>query len=69
MFIEGEKLINSTMVTMEKKKDPVLNKVLHYTKNGWPDKPQPSVQPFYARRMELSHEDGVLLMGLKSYCS
>ena len=61
MFIEGKKKFNSTMVAMETKKDPVLNKVLHYTKNGWPDKPQPDVHLFYARRLELSHEDGVLL--------
>jgi hypothetical protein len=61
MFIEGEKIVNSTMVAMETKKDPVLRKVQDFTKNGWPEKPQPELQPYHTRRLELSHEDGILL--------
>jgi hypothetical protein len=61
MFIEGEQIVNSTMVAMETKKDPVLSKVLDFTKNGWPEKPQPELQPYHTRRLELSHEDGILL--------
>ena len=61
MFIEGEKIVNSTMVAMETKKDPVLSKVLDFTKNGWPEKPPPELQPYHTRRLELSHEDGILL--------
>ena len=61
MFIEREKIVNSTMVAMETKKDPVLSKVLDFTKNGWPEKPPPELQPYHTRRLELSHEDGILL--------
>ena len=61
MFIEGEEIINSNMVEMETKKDPVLNKVLDFTKNGWPEKPQTDFQPYYTKRLELSNEDGILL--------
>ncbi|CAB4007683.1 Retrovirus-related Pol poly from transposon [Paramuricea clavata] len=61
MFIEGEQIVNSTMVAMETKKDPVLSNVLDFTKNGWPEKPQPELQLYHTRRLELSHEDGILL--------
>ncbi|CAB4041554.1 Hypothetical predicted protein, partial [Paramuricea clavata] len=63
MFIAGEQIVNSTMVAMETKKDPVLSNVLDFTKNGWPEKPQPELQPYHTRRLELSHEDGILLCG------
>ncbi|CAB4020684.1 Transposon Ty3-G Gag-Pol poly [Paramuricea clavata] len=49
------------MVAMETKKDPVLSKVLDFTKNGWPEKPQTELQLYHTRRLELSHEDGILL--------
>ncbi|CAB4021716.1 Transposon Tf2-6 poly, partial [Paramuricea clavata] len=65
MFIEGEKIVNSTMVAMETKKDAVLSKVLEVTKNGWPEKLQPELQPYHTRRLELSHEDGILLLDIR----
>ncbi|CAB4032526.1 Hypothetical predicted protein, partial [Paramuricea clavata] len=52
MFIEGEQIVNSTMVAMETKKDPVLSKVLDFTKNGWPEKPQPELQPYHTSEDE-----------------
>ena len=61
MFIEGDQIVNAKMVTQETKNDPVLREVLHYTKNGWPEKPEERFQPYYNKRLELTHEDGVLL--------
>ncbi len=61
MFIEEEEIINAKTVAMETKKDSVLNRVLDFTKNGWPVKPEPQFQPYYIKRLEFSNEDGVLL--------
>ena len=46
---------------METMQDPVLGKVLRFTQQGWPDNPEPLFQPYYSKRLELSHEDGILL--------
>ena len=56
-----DELINSKMVAMETKKDSILNRVLDFTKNGWPERPESKLQPYYTKRLELSNEDGVLL--------
>ena len=61
IFIEGEQIVNSTMVAMETKKDKVLSRVLNYTKNGWPDKPELELQPYFNKRLELANEEGILL--------
>ena len=61
MFIEGEQIVNSSMVAIETKKDKVLSKVLHYTKSGWPDKPESELQPYFSKRLELATEEGILL--------
>ena len=35
--------------------DPILSKVLRYTKRGWPlGKPRQHLKPYYDRRLELS---------------
>ena len=59
MFIEGDQFVNASVVAMETQKDPVLSKVLQYTRHGWPDKPEPVLQPYYSKRLDLSHEDCV----------
>ena len=46
MFIEEDEIINAKMVAMETKKDSILNRVLDFTKNGWPGKPEPQFQPY-----------------------
>ena len=53
------------MVAMETQKDPVLSKVLHFTQHGWPEKPEPAFQPYYSKRLDLTHEDGILLWTIK----
>ena len=48
------------------RKDPILSKVVEYTKNGWPIKvTDDQYMPFYRRRSELSADQGCLLWGLR----
>jgi Txe/YoeB family toxin of Txe-Axe toxin-antitoxin module len=61
MLVEGDEIINSKIMALETKKDQILSKVLEFTRNGWPEKPQPEFQTYYSRRLELSTEDGILL--------
>lgn len=60
-FIEGEQIIDSTMVATETKKDPILSKVLYFTKHGWPEKPGPEYFPYHTKSLELTQEDSVLI--------
>ena len=46
---------------METMRDPILGKVLQVTQQGWPNNPEPVFQRYYSKRLELSHEDGILL--------
>ena len=57
MFIDGERVNNSSMVAMETKKDSMLSKVLYFTRNGWSVKPRPEFFPYFSKRFELSYED------------
>ena len=62
MFIEEDQFFkNVSIVAMETMRDPVLGKVLQFTQQGWPNNLEPVFQPYYNKRLELSHEDGVLL--------
>ena len=38
-----------------------LGKVLQFTQQGWPNNLEPVFQPYYSKRLELCHEDGILL--------
>lgn len=40
MFIEEDELINSKMVALETNKDSIPNRVLDFTKSGWPERPE-----------------------------
>ena len=61
MFIEEDQFLNASLVAMETMRDPVLGKVLQFTQQGWPNNLEPVFQPYYSKRLELSHEDGILL--------
>ena len=61
MFIEGDKIVNAKIVTQETTNYLVPREFLHYTKNGWPEKTEERFQPYYNKRLELTHEDRVLL--------
>ena len=55
MFNEGDRFLIALMAAMETKQDPVLSKGLQYTQEGWPDNPKPLLQPYFSRRLDLSH--------------
>ena len=61
MFIEEYQFLKASVVAMETMRDPVLGKVLQFTQQGWPNNLEPVFQPYYSKRLELSHEDGILL--------
>ena len=45
--------------------DPILSKVLRYTKGNWPKQIPRCLQPFFDRRFELTVEEGCLLWGYR----
>ena len=45
--------------------DPLLSKILLFTKQGWPTQVQDEYKPFFVRRQELSVEDECLLWGIR----
>ena len=47
------------------RRDPVLNSVLRYTLLGWPAQVGEELQPFFARRNELTVDQGCVLWGLR----
>ena len=49
------------MIMKETRKGSILSKVLQYTKEGWPGKPEPELLPYYNKQLELSYEDTILL--------
>ena len=61
MFIEEDQFLNASVVAMETMRDPVLGMVLQFTQQGWRNNLEPVFQPYYSKRLELSHEDGILL--------
>ena len=50
LFVTASRIENATRY------DPVLNKVLLYTQQGWPDNVSDNVKSFYHRRNELTVE-------------
>ena len=45
--------------------DTVLNKVMTYTRRGWPDKISEPLRPYWRRRLDLTIEDDCLLWGAR----
>ena len=41
--------------------DPILSKVLRYTKYGWPDRVDETLKPYWNRRAELTLEDDCIM--------
>jgi hypothetical protein len=54
-------------IWQETRRDPLLSKVLHFTRCGWPSSKSLSLAftPFYERRLELSIEQDCLLWGTR----
>lgn len=45
-------------------KDPILSKVLYYTRKGWPEITQECLKPYWNRHLRLSIEGNMLLCGV-----
>ena len=45
--------------------DPILSKVVHYLKTGWPAKVPDAMKPYFTHRDELSIEEGCILWGIR----
>ena len=56
-----EGVIKSGVVSVETKRDPVLRKVLFYTRFGWTEKPTEELLPYYSKGMEITTEDNKLI--------
>ncbi len=46
------------------RKYPVLSKVLCCVRNGWPEKPEAELRPYFQRKNELTIEENCLLKGI-----
>ena len=49
--------------------DPVLSKVLQYTRQLWPAEVTEELKPYFNRREELTLEGNCLLWGIESSCA
>ena len=45
--------------------DPVVSRVLHYTRDGWPNTVPDELRPFWTRRTELTAEGDCLMWGTR----
>ena len=63
LFIQDNVTVKAECVAVETKKDPILRKVLEFTKNGWNVNKIPELLPYYQRRFEISIENEILLWG------
>ena len=45
-------------------RDPILSKVLRYTKYGWPDRVDKTLKPYWNRRTELTLEVDCIMWGI-----
>ena len=57
--------ITSTQLKRVTGRDPILSKVLRYTKQGWPDKVEEALKPYWNRRTELTLEDDCVMWGIR----
>ncbi len=57
--------ITSDSIRTATRSDPILSKVLLYTRKGWPGRVSDVFKPFYVRKQELSVEVDCLLWGMR----
>ena len=57
--------VQAKQLRQETANDPLLSKVLLYTKEGWPREVDAQLQPFSRRKLELTIESGCLMWGIK----
>ena len=72
--LDDKILLNSTLIAKLTQVDPVLSKVLYYTKHGWPSdnagtgpsdnqESNNKLKPYHRKRFEITMEQGCLLWG------
>ena len=57
--------VTSSQLAKATSTDPVLSKVVRFTRNGWPDRVPDTLKPFYNRRSELSIEGNCIMWGIR----
>lgn len=55
--------LTSEQLKQATRTDPILSRVLMFTKNGWPAQVSETLKPFWNRRLKLSLEDSCLMWG------
>ena len=59
-------LVTCSNIRRSTERDPILSKVMRYTRDGFPEKTSDiSLQPYFTRKRELSIQDGCLLWGTR----
>ena len=69
MVSEEDQFLNASVVAMEIMRDPVLGMVLQFTQQGWRNNLEPVFQPYYSKRLELSHARWYSPVELASRCT
>ena len=57
--------VSADMIRPATQRDPILSRVVEYTKHGWPPSTEKEMKPFQRRKNELTLEDGCLMWGLR----
>ena len=57
--------VTATQLKTMTRRDPVLSKVLYYTKQGWPTTIPIDLKPYWMKRTELAVEDDCLMWGIR----
>ena len=55
--------VNADMIRQATQRDPILSRVVKYTKQGWPSVGKKELEPFHRRKDELTIQDGCLMWG------
>ena len=55
----------STQIATATKRDLILSKVNHFTKNGWPSTVSDVLKPYISKQHEITVEGGCLLWGIR----
>lgn len=61
VLFTNEEVIKAEVVASETRKDPILKKVLYYTRFGWNDQPTEELLPYYNKRLDITTEDDKLV--------
>ena len=57
--------VTSKQIAETSRRHPILSRVLHYIRSGWPaTQCDPAMQPYWNRRHELTIEQGRILWGI-----